>query len=229
MRQKALVLIFAALFAGNAFGSTATVYFANQVFADEYLAALANKKSNQEVWTRAAFAYLVAKKLNVPLVNETIVKEKLSGKKSVDSLKIPDLEKQILKTFQSQQQKDGWIKLQPLYKSAEGLCKDSKEEADLKTVGRWPEEKLLALLACKRPLSLLDALRQSGAAVYQSQEVQVFHALSLYENAQYAEALRILVPLQDTSPEYRLLCDFVQRIFSLTQQGKGEVALRQSL
>lgn len=76
------------------------------------------------------------------------------------------------------------------------------------------------------PLPSLVALRQLGHAVANTEVFSVMLAIRYIQSHHYAEALRALIKLQDVNPSYRLPYEFVQRIYSYSQRGQGQVALK---
>jgi len=66
----------------------------------------------------------------------------------------------------------------------------------------------------------------AAAALATIDDAQLEKALSFFQERDYAESLRILMTLAETTPALRFIYDSVQRIYSLRQQGKGEVVLK---
>ena len=76
------------------------------------------------------------------------------------------------------------------------------------------------------PIHLLQSLGQTASIIMKDPALRTIYALRLFERAQYAETLRVLVHLQDVETSYRLPYEMVQRIYSLRQKGQGQVALK---
>lgn len=78
-------------------------------------------------------------------------------------------------------------------------------------------------------LNLLAFLAQLPAERIGQDTAQIFrilYSVRLVQLEGYADALAILLDLQETSPPYRLAYDMVQRLYSQEQRGKGIVALK---
>jgi len=76
------------------------------------------------------------------------------------------------------------------------------------------------------PAPLIMALRQTNHPAASDETLLVLLAVRLFEQDNFPESLRVILELRDRDPSYRLAYDTVQRVYSLRQRGKGEVALK---
>lgn len=76
------------------------------------------------------------------------------------------------------------------------------------------------------PLRLFFSLSQLSQPAAKSRLVRTLFAVRLLQKQMHAEALRILISLNDTYSSYRLAYETVQRIFAIRQKGDGKVAIR---
>ncbi len=109
----------------------------------------------------------------------------------------------------------------------------------IKPISSWPRAKvrclILAMMSATddnkktqglEPLHLMNALVHTASPLSQDPAIRSMHAIRLLQLNHYAETLRILMNLQDTNESYRLPYEIVQRIYSRTQKGQGQVALK---
>jgi hypothetical protein len=109
----------------------------------------------------------------------------------------------------------------------------------IEPIKKWPKGKvrclILAMMSASddnkktqglEPLHLLNAMVHTGSEFAKDPAIRSMFAIRLLQLNRYAETLRVLMNLQDTNIAYRLPYEIVQRIYSRTQKGQGQVALK---
>ena len=76
------------------------------------------------------------------------------------------------------------------------------------------------------PLPLLQTLDAISSSLMKDERLQVVYTAELFRRRHYAASLRVLYGLQDKEESYKLPYLSIQRIYSMTEKGKGEVALQ---
>jgi len=76
------------------------------------------------------------------------------------------------------------------------------------------------------PVHILNAIAQINSPFAQDTTIKALHAIRFFQLNNYAEALRVLVEMQDKEKAYRLAYEIVQRIYSRSEKGEGKVALK---
>lgn len=76
------------------------------------------------------------------------------------------------------------------------------------------------------PLFIFLALEQTSAPAFKLEPMKAILSARFIARQSYPEALRALIDLQEMHPVYRLPYNSVQRIYSIRQVGKGDVALQ---
>lgn len=76
------------------------------------------------------------------------------------------------------------------------------------------------------PVHLMLSVQQTASPLAKDAAYKAVYSIRLLQTKQFAETLRILVELVDLQPAFRLPYEMVQRIFSISQKGDGQVALK---
>jgi hypothetical protein len=76
------------------------------------------------------------------------------------------------------------------------------------------------------PVHLMLTLQQTASPLAKDASYKSVFAIRLLQTRQFAETLRVLIELVDLQPGFRLPYEMVQRIFSVSQKGDGQVALK---
>lgn len=76
------------------------------------------------------------------------------------------------------------------------------------------------------PLHLMMTLQQTASPLVKDASWKAIFAIRLLQTRQFAETLRVVIELVDLQPGFRLPYEMVQRIFSVSQKGDGQVALK---
>lgn len=76
------------------------------------------------------------------------------------------------------------------------------------------------------PVHLMLTLQQTASPLAKDASYKSVFAIRLLQTRQFAETLRVLIDLVDLQPGFRLPYEMVQRIFSVSQKGDGQVALK---
>ena len=76
------------------------------------------------------------------------------------------------------------------------------------------------------PLPLLQTLDAISSSLMKDERLQVVYTTELFRRRHYAASLRVLYSLQNKEEAYKLPYLSIQRIYSMTEKGKGAVALQ---
>ncbi len=71
-----------------------------------------------------------------------------------------------------------------------------------------------------------SSFEKAGTPFQNDPMIRLISILNFFNTSRFPEALRIILELQDEDTSYRLAYEIIQRIYSLEQRGKGEIALQ---
>jgi hypothetical protein len=248
MAARLLFLLWPLLFLSTAIAGTSTqekaeAWLFYETIAQEYLSLHAINSTDQKLeqkffkdakfyplWLRAKFADRQARLRSWPLSSQTRLESLFKShepklpKAWLSKVKTKDAEfvKQVAGTFNAASDNSQW----PYF----AALSETPIAADAPCIAADQACNLLAKIKTndigENALQIMESLRQNSSPLANSPDVMTLHALRLFQKGQYAETLRLLVTLQNTKAPMRLIYDHVQRIFSSTQTGKGDVSLK---